>query len=693
MPTPTIRRPDAGAPPAPGATRGCAAPGHGAASRALFAARRLGVLGALGVLAACGGGGTATEPDGGGGGTVALKASQPGDLTAYVQRVLRQRAAQRQAGRGFSDAVGSVAPAPGGAATPSPAAAFSTSLTQERDVDEPDLLKTDGTHLFSLDTRQAARPLLRSTRRLASGALEERAAVPLSLGGATSLAPRGLVLSGDGRALAVASEGHVLVGDPCVDLCPPTILLPAPGWMRSLVAVERFDVADPGAPAAGTALVFDGRLVDARRVGDHLVLVSEHQPMLAADQLPAHTSPADREAAIAATRGADLLPRRRLGNGDARALLGETDCWVQPDNASLALAVTTITVVDLRAVDLAPVSRCFIGGTEALYMTPATMVLASTRWAYTTVGGALRYPETIRTDLHKFSFAGGQLAYRASGDVAGHLGWDPQRKSYRLSEHQGFLRVLTFTGPIGWADAGDAGSTPPSPARLTVLREDAGTQGGVLTPVATLPNAQHPEPLGKPGEQVHGVRFAGTRGYLVTFRQIDPLYVLDLADATNPRVAGVLEAPGFSDHLVPLSDRLLLGVGKDADAMGRTGGVKVSLFDVADAARPRELASRVFGSAGSQSGLDASRQGLALLDRGGTTRLSLPLYLLDANYTNARDRLQRLEVDHAAGTLLAKAPLEPPAGTLPGQLGTQRSVLIGEQVVWLHGGRLASHAW
>lgn len=668
--------------------------------------RVLAALGLAAFVAACGGDEQATEPGGGeGNGSIALKPSQPGDLTAYVQRVLRERAAQRRSGGGVGDAAGSVAPAPLPGAAPAPATrvAFSTSLTQERDVDEPDLLKTgDGTHLFSLDLQDAARPLLRATRRLASGVLEERAAVALATDEATTLSPRGFVLAADGRALAVASDGYAgIVGDPCVDLCPPTPAMPAPMWVRSLVVVERFDVADPAAPAASARLVFDGRLVDARRVGDHLVLLSEHQPLLRADQLPADTPPADLDAAIAATRGADLLPRRRgdSGGGATSPLLDETDCWVQPDNASLALAVTTITVLDLRAADLAPASRCFIGGTEALYMTPASIYLASTRWAVApAAGGAvLRYPATIRTDLHKFSFAAGQLAYRASGDVEGHLGWDTARKSYRLSEHAGLLRVLTFTGSLGWAGPADATTLPASPARLTVLREEigttGGTTGGVLGAIATLPNARRPEPLGKPGEQVHGVRFAGTRGYLVTFRQIDPLYVLDLADASDPRVAGVLEAPGFSDHLVPLSERLLLGVGKDADASGRIGGVKVSLFDVADATRPRELASQVFGSAGSSSGLDAARQGLALLEQGGTTRLSLPMVLVDANDTNARDRLQRFEVDLTAGTLTAKPPIAPPAGTAPGQLATQRSVLIDEQVVWLHGGRLSGHAW
>ncbi|MCW5634570.1 MAG: beta-propeller domain-containing protein [Rubrivivax sp.] len=651
------------------------------------------------LLVACGGGGASPEPGHGDAGAPALKPSQPGDLTTYVQRVLRERAAQRQRGQAsLDDSTRTVAPLPaGGAAPPTMATAvpFSTSLVQEAGVDEPDLVKTaDGVHLFSLDLHDSAKPLLRTTRRLASGALEERSALPLALGSASALAPRGIVHSADGRALAVASEAWAgFSGDPCVDVCPPTILLPGPLWMRNLVAVERFDVADPAQPASSARIEFDGRLVDARRVGDHLVLVSEQVPMLAADQLPPTVPTAEREAAIAATRGTDLLPRQHLPGGGTRALLSETDCWVQPANASLALSVTTITVLDLRAADLAPASRCFVGGTEALYMTPATLVLASTRWSYTIQGGALRYPETIRTDLHKFSFDAGRLVYRASGDVPGHLGWDPQRKSWRLGEHEGLLRVLTFTGPVGWLTANDAASVPPSPATLTVLREVMSTSGGRLEALATLPNAQRPQPLGKPGEQVHGVRFAGQRGYVVTFRQFDPLYVLDLADAADPRIAGVLEVPGFSDHLVPLSDTLLLGVGKEADANGRAGGVKISLFDVADAAQPRELASQVFGTTGSASGLDHSRQGLALLEQGAVTRLAMPLFLVDAGFTNARDRLARLEVDRQAGTLVAKPLVAPSTATPPGSLAQQRSVLVGEDVLWLRAGRLSGHAW
>lgn len=165
-----------------------------------------------------------------------------------------------------------------------------------------------------------------------------------------------------------------------------------------------------------------------------------------------------------------------------------------------------------------------------------------------------------------------------------------------------------------------------------------------------------------------------------------------------PRGANSLAPPNASgtaprSSSTPLSDTLLLGVGKDADAAGRVGGVKVSLFDVGDAARPRELASQVFGSTGSQSGLDHSRQGMTLLQQSAVMRLATPLFLYDARFTNARDRLQGWEVDLAAATLKSKPAITPVGATPPGNLAQQRSVLIGEQVYWLRGGRLSSHAW
>jgi uncharacterized secreted protein with C-terminal beta-propeller domain len=91
------------------------------------------------------------------------------------------------------------------------------------------------------------------------------------------------------------------------------------------------------------------------------------------------------------------------------------------------------------------------------------------------------------------------------------------------------------------------------------------------------------------------VRFIGDRGYVVTFRQTDPLYTLDLADPAHPAVRGELKILGFSSYLHPVGEHELLGVGQAATPEGRQQGTQLSLFDVADPAAPRLLQSRALG--------------------------------------------------------------------------------------------------
>jgi uncharacterized secreted protein with C-terminal beta-propeller domain len=115
------------------------------------------------------------------------------------------------------------------------------------------------------------------------------------------------------------------------------------------------------------------------------------------------------------------------------------------------------------------------------------------------------------------------------------------------------------------------------------------TAGDRLTKIARVGG------LGR-GEQIYAVRFIGDIGYVVTFRQVDPLYIVDLSDPADPRVAGELKIPGYSAYLHPVGDGLLLGIGQDADSSGRTTGLQASLFDVSDPANPVRIDSEGFGT-------------------------------------------------------------------------------------------------
>ncbi|GAB2477687.1 beta-propeller domain-containing protein [Jatrophihabitans fulvus] len=158
--------------------------------------------------------------------------------------------------------------------------------------------------------------------------------------------------------------------------------------------------------------------------------------------------------------------------------------------------------------------------------------------------------EADRARIHRFDVTGATPQYLGSGSVRGWV-----KDSYSLSEYDGTLRVVTTSGRR-------QSSTSVVTLDADTLRERGRVDG-----------------LGV-GEQVYGVRFAGPVGYVVTFRQVDPLYVLDLRDPDRPRRAGELKITGYSSYLHVVGDGRLLGVGAGATGAGRVTGGQVSLFGV-----------------------------------------------------------------------------------------------------------------
>lgn len=676
------------------------------------------LAGTLTLLTACGGGGgnTPTNPAPTGSAS-SLQASRPGELLAHVKTLLQARGSQgSEVAKTLYDGTGLIAvPATAaGAPTASGTVSQSNTTVQEAGVEEEDLIKSDGKTLYTLSGTGGGKPMLNVHARSDDGKLQPLQSLPLLADAGNPPLLRGMLLASSARRLAVSAEETRFVGLPSP--CPPGAMciagdmIWAPTAMKSQVHLATLDLAANGTASAGTRLAIDGRLVGTRQIGNLVYLVTTYSPQLAWDALPATATAAERDAALAKLSLADVLPTVRINGGAAQPLVAETDCYVQPKNASLAMQVTTVTAIDLGSATLARASRCFVGGTEAMYMSTGSIYLATTRTAYAedASGGMarIRYVAKTTTDVHKFTAAGTSITYRGSGEVPGHLGWDGERKPYRLSEHNGDLRVLSFTGEVGWAVPADADSKAapaPSPATLTILRERTSDQS--LQVVGQLPNTQRPAAIGLPGEQVYAVRMLGERGYVVTFRQVDPLYVLDLSNPADPKQVGELKVPGFSDYLFPMGDGLLFGVGKDADASGRQGGVKVALFDVKDPAKPAALSSLAFGQRGSATALDASAHGINLFQRGSVMRIALPMTLWDAGAlgggvvgtgvpSEPKSGLQRLEVDLQARTLVAK-PLLPTSVNENGwvDLSAERSLQIENQVYYLSQGRLTGHDW
>lgn len=579
------------------------------------------------LLASCGGGaGVATDSTPSAPQSQAeLRAAQPGELASYFRERIVQRLAQ---GLPVTDAPGPLA-----------AAAAANAPLQEPGVDEDDLLKTDGDAVFALHAAYPTRegttaPRLAVSRIQADGSLGEARAVTLD----AAFAPTGLY-----HAPAAARVTVVAQRSGYGDIRPATASLIA--MPPQEIALDVFDVAS-GTPAQQHRIAIDGRLVATRMVGSVLYVASTWQPDLSIYDLPAGMPRAQAEARLAALASPQLLPTIRVDGAPSQPLVQEADCLLQPANASLGLQLTSVTAIDLASPALARRSRCFVGDASGLYMSPSAMYVASSRQVWIAALPSITVlPVPVTTDIHKFALQGLAIDYRGSGEVAGTLGWEPEKMPSRMSEHNGDLRVVSATGQTASG----------SPATLTVLREDAAQRR--LAVVSTLPNSRRTAPLGRAGEQVYGVHFAGPLAYLVTFRRVDPLYVVDLSDPADPRPAGELTVPGYSDYLFPLPGGKLLGVGKDAGADGVAQGVKLAVFDVSNPAQPALLASRTLGERLSASALDFSRHGISLYAQGSQVRVALPVRT--ATTVDGRTRyeqgLARFTVDTASGTLTQRA--------------------------------------
>jgi hypothetical protein len=436
-------------------------------------------------------------------------------------------------------------------AAPAPAAgreadSFSTTNVQEAGIDEPDIVKTDGKRILAI----------------ADGKLH---LVDVSGGAprlAGSLALEGydhqLLIRGN-RALVMASAGHGPVARPAATLAPDG---------RVTTILTEVDLTDPATMRVARTLTLDGAFVSARLTGATARVVVSSSPRPVAE--PA----AIRRAGVRTWVPRTVLRSRVSGRTFRRAVVGCRAVRRPPEFSGLDLL--TVLTIDLDR-GLYSVDRdAVMAGAQTVYASDRSLYVASRRWAESLEEGR-RVPEGTRTTIHRFDASQpGATSYRSSGEVPGFV-----LNQFSLSEHRGDLRVATTSEPPWFAERPAAESE----SFVSVLRERD----------STLAEIGRVGGLGR-GERIYAVRFLGDTGYVVTFRQVDPLYTIDLSTPSAPKVAGELKILGYSAYLHPVGGDLLLGVGQDATAEGRRLGLQLSLFDVSDLRKPARLHQRALGA-------------------------------------------------------------------------------------------------
>ena len=248
------------------------------------------------------------------------------------------------------------------------------------------------------------------------------------------------------------------------------------------------------------------------------------------------------------------------------------------------LDMLTVLTIDLSK-GLQPVdSDSVMSAGDTVYASDKALYVATQRFQPAVWSGRETDVSGTHTQIHKFDITDpDDTRYRGSGQVPGFL-----LGQFALSERAGVLRVASTLVPP-WSP--DAPSESESQVATLAEKDDALVQLGRVGG------------LGK-GERIYAVRFIDDTGYVVTFRQVDPLYTIDVSDPAAPKVVGELKVLGYSAYLHPAGKDLLIGIGQDATEDGFRSGAQISLFDVSNPAAPTRLQQRVLGSGSSSAEYD-----------------------------------------------------------------------------------------
>jgi uncharacterized secreted protein with C-terminal beta-propeller domain len=590
----------------------------------------------------------------------------------------------KQASRFIQNGIYAATEHPYSLPTPAPAAAaesdksFSVTNTQESGVDEADRIEYDGDYLYL-----AAYPQWIEGDEYQSQVRVLKRNSDFSLTEVNSLTLDDDNSNIDGMYLTKQRLAVVNSSSPIYTI--NTLVAEPWNYFKHKVGVSVYDVSSPEQDNVLSKVEIDGSLLSSRRIEDQLYVVSSFVPTVE-NLTPGVTTKEEmlkNYLAIIDTPTNELMPKITVA-GNTNAMNQPEDCLFPADateNDGYAQILTVTRINMQQPNDISSV--CFGVYADMLYMSEQNMYLAST--------------VMYQTALHKIALDT-QMTYQASGTIDGILGRSSS-PNLRISEKDNYLRVVS------------SDYQNPAPVhRLSVLQQ----QGSSLSTVATLPNKENPEVIGKPGEDVYAVRFFGERAYVVTFVRKDPLYVLDLSNPNAPVIAGSLEIPGFSSYLHPLDNGYLLGVGQQVSVqeIPETGtipidpptpsGIKVSLFDVSDPAAPREINSVI--KENGYTPVEYDYKALSVLNNNGMYQFAMPIEqwglggddIQSDRYWAPINSLLMLEVDTqssgASLTQLNQLSVENAQDAYIGG-GNDRSVIHGEHVYYIHGNQVWHSLW
>ncbi len=455
---------------------------------------------------------------------------------------------------------------------------YSQTNIQEIGVDESDQVKTDGSYLYV-----AGQQAVNVVKAVPADEMEVVSTVNVG-GEVDSLYLYNNILiilyTPTGKEGA-AWEGTDLTGFAEIGM---------PYWIPVMAKIGLLfiDVSDQSTPEVIKEVVVDGELVSSRLTKGNFYVVQQFFPDLPPLQLCYSGNLDDLEETMASNREAleqvtieDLFPFYELlneqGQPTEKRQLVEAENFYRPSTPGGG------SIASLMKFSLDDLSQPFqsvgiVADAHLVYASTQAIYLAATKWIHDSLLDEMT-SQFFRTVIHKLDISNDEIRCAGSGGVKGKV-----LNQFSLGEYEDVLRIATTTGQI-WSNT----------ASNNIFCMQADDDGlGIIGQLEGL----------APGEQIYAARFIGTRGYLVTFVQIDPLFTLDLSDPRSPKKIGELKVTGYSDYIHPLGENHLLTIGKDTKVQGDMvwyQGVQLSIFDITDFSRPERLYEELIGVRGTES--------------------------------------------------------------------------------------------
>ncbi|MGL5831420.1 MAG: beta-propeller domain-containing protein [Candidatus Altimarinota bacterium] len=448
---------------------------------------------------------------------------------------------------------------------------YSSTNVQEAGVDEADVIKNDGKYIYLIKGNT-----IRIVEAYPASNLKELSSITLGETEKENFYPSEMYVSGNTLTVIGSvnsyytpyySELDATTTDAKIGIYPPYYNPP-----RTKVYV--LDITDRSKVKVNRTVELDGYYSTSRRVDGTLYLVANYYPSYPIWYMDKYTYPSASE----------VLPKftdSTTGKDQLLAPCEKVMILPKQENRGINFLITAAIPLDNPTQ---PISRnVVVGNGENVYASQDNLYVASSVWDW----GYWSENSESSSKIYRFSLSPNSINYAAEGVVPGTV-----LNQFSMDEHLGNLRIATT------ANSYKLGETVVD-NNLYVLNKDLDVIGDV-------------ENLAK-GERIYSVRFMGDRGYVVTFRNVDPLFVFDLKDPTNPKVIGELKIPGYSDYLHPYDENHLIGFGKDVEGTDTNSsgglnwtaikGFKMALFDVTDPNNPKELFKENIGDQGTYSEL------------------------------------------------------------------------------------------